>query len=157
MFQTEINTGESLVSFGLQQVGVWIVFMIWGVVSSEVPAAFSRSGIAGRALECAAILVIGPGPGALCGHLVRKLFPGAVNGGRWIWLLPTLLLSTILLGDILHSGVSRDLAELFFSPNDGEAWWAAMLFTCPVLGCSGYSLGIAGLLWRYPAKRNERQ
>ena len=144
MFRTEINTGESLISFGLQQVGVWIVFMVWGVVSSEAPAALSHFGTTGSVLECPAILFLGMGPGILCGHLIRSLSPRAAYAGRWIWILPAIFLSTTLLGAGLHSTLPRDSMDLFFPPSDGEAWWAAMFFTCPVLGCIGYSLGVTG-------------
>jgi hypothetical protein len=146
VFKTEIFTGESLFSFGLQQVGVWIAFMIWGLITSDVPAAFIRVGATGTPLECIAILSLVLGPGIFFGHLIRFLFPSATYSGRWIWLLPVMFLSAGLLADLFRDRLWQELADLFFPASDGEGWWAAMFFACPVLGCIGYSVGVAGRL-----------
>src|ERR1700689_4353653 len=88
--------------------------MVWGVVSSEVPTIFGHFGTTGRVLECVTILTLGLGPGMLCGRLVRFYFHGAAAAGRWVWLLPVILLSAALLVDLVHHGLPNALEELFF-------------------------------------------
>jgi hypothetical protein len=140
MFETEIDEVGSFLSFALQQVAVCIVSVIWALLTVDILRGLS-SPSGGNVLEALCIVALSFGPAAICGWLVQQSMPRVAASGRWIWLLPCLLVLA-LLSSFPHAMFMHNLAGLLYPEEQGEAWWAVALATYPTLGCLGYSLGI---------------
>src|SRR5665213_992448 len=154
MFETEIDEGRSFPSFAFQQVGVCIASVIWAG-TADIPRGLS-SASGGNVTEALCIITLAFLPALFCGFLVQRFMPGFASSGRWVWLLPSFLLFAMLVSS-LHSGIfARDVSDLFYPSNQGEAGWAVMLATYPTLGCLGYSLGII-FRARYEEKQGQRK
>ena len=139
MFETEIQ-GPSLLGFFVQQAGVSIGLVMWGLITVEVPRSFSTLNRPVAALlETLCIIVLAATPSFFLGRAVQSNAPTLALSGKRIWLLPTI--ATVLI-DVMSGPPLRNIEDLFFPIHDGEAWWAVFLATYPTVGCIAYSLGI---------------
>jgi hypothetical protein len=142
VFGTEIRKDGSFVAFVVQQVGVWIASVIWALITIEFPRWLSQFGPVANILEAATIITLAFGPAFLCARWVRATHPDFAFSGRWIWILPCVLLIASLLQSLRRPALLlRGFSAVLYPPPDGEQWWAVLLFTFPLLGCVGYSFG----------------
>jgi hypothetical protein len=72
------------------------------------------------------------------------VFPGLATA-RWVWLLPTAVLSLGLIWDFIDFGAGAEISEYFFCahPGRGEACLTRTFFTYPAWACVWYSIGAA--------------
>lgn len=132
-----------MVSFASQQLGGWVGFVLWALLTVPLPFWLSRYGPLGRAFEALSIATLTLGPAFLVGRGVQRWLPDIAVSGRWLWLVPSSFVSASLFSSLVHSTLGRDLVDLFYPPPEGEAWWAVLFFTYPTLGFIGYAVGIA--------------
>ena len=133
MFQREIKTSYSYGSFFAQQVMVVFVLSIFGALMTWLFSPFS-------AFALVAPLLIG----GVAGYLIEILFPGATIVGKWVWILPTVLLSWNTY-DWLSADVPlrEALANSFWpSPDSGERGLGSLL-TIPAIVSWGYVGGLS--------------
>ncbi len=71
---------------------------------------------------------------------IFQLLKGDETTGRWIWVVPTLLIILGIASGTRTFSFSYALSELFLPPPEGEAWWAVFLATNPAACCLAYSL-----------------
>jgi hypothetical protein len=142
MFSTEVKPDGGLPTFILQQLAVCCASMLWAAATVWLPMGLSGMGGLGKMFEASGVVALAMGPAFLCGRAVKSKFPKFEYSGRWVWLLPSALLAAMLVSFAFSSRLEQNVAELFFPPPEGEAWWGVLIFTYPTLGCVGYSLGI---------------
>jgi hypothetical protein len=142
MFEAKIDEAGPLVPFLIQQFGVCIASLFWGLVTIDFVGSLATK-TNGTAIEALVLILLGLGPACIAGILANSLPRRFVDPGCWIWLLPTGY-ALLMQGVALASGhFGEGLSELFCPPDDGEAFLGVWGFTYPWLGCLGYSLGIA--------------
>jgi hypothetical protein len=133
MFETVVRKEPSLAAYAAQQFAAPLVPSIAVFIFPpilDLPYGGHLGGLA-----------IALGAGFLLGRLVRKHLATAAEGGRWVWVIPSLLMSAGLLHDSIHFSIRYSLAEFFWPGPEGEAWLAFMLMTIPVFSSIGYSIG----------------
>jgi hypothetical protein len=141
MFQNEIRVGSSPWAFAAQQVGVPLGFVMWGLYSGELPRLISNLGRPlGAILEAIVIVTVAGLPAFFLGRLVGRNSSDFSDTGKWIWILPSMLVLMII---GLTGFRVRDTEDFLFPVYDGDAWWAVVMRTYPAIGCIAYSLGIA--------------
>lgn len=79
---------------------------------------------------------------------VRLVFP-KTSGGRWIGVLPAILMVGGLVSDTFTFSFTKALAELFFPGPDGEGLWAFALLTCPTISTLSYSATVTWPLFAH--------
>ena len=94
-------------------------------------------------IEVSRSVVVSAAAGFLIGWAVRRRLGRAVSGGKWIGVLPSILMIWALLNDAFTFSLAKALAELFFPGPDGEGWWAFGLLTCPTISTLSYSVAMA--------------
>ena len=81
------------------------------------------------------------GVGFGSGLLVQSRIPDAIEfGGRWVWVLPALLMSWGLVDDWIYFGRREVLLD--FAGGQGDAEWTLFFLVLPCLACGFYSLGM---------------
>lgn len=144
MFETEVHEDRSVVAFAVQQLGVWIISVIWALITVSLLVWLSQFGPVARMIEAASAIGLAFAPGFSGGRLIQSKYPHFAVSGRWVWVLPCIFVSALLLVFVTytHTPLSRSLADLFSPPNDLAGVLGVLFVTYPTLGCVGYSLGI---------------
>lgn len=143
MFQTDVDEGPSFPAFFLQQLAVCVAGVIWGAVSGECLAQLNGLGSVGAVVEAAGNITSALGAAFILGRMARSKLPSFAYSGRWVWLLPSVLMAALFLSSAFSSRLGTDLLDLVSPPSEGESLWAVALMLYPTLGCVGYSLGVA--------------
>jgi hypothetical protein len=73
---------------------------------------------------------------------IGRRAPSLVPTGRWIWILPVLLVTPIVVLEQLHPQPIPWLPESFFDTG-GEGFLAVFFLTLPTCSAIGYSIGMA--------------
>jgi hypothetical protein len=144
VFETEVHEDRSVFAFGSQQVGIWIGSVVWAFITVSLPVWLSQFGPVARVVEAISVIVLAFGPAFFYGRLIQAKYPHFAGSGRWVWLLPCIFMSALLLVFMFHVHVSlgRDIWEFFSPPDDLGGVLAVLFVTYPTLGCAGYSCGI---------------
>jgi len=119
--------------YPLTMLAVWPVSALLGTLglSGEHPSHIYFAGY--RALLC---LFVGP----IVGWAVGRMSPSRVTVGRWLWLLP----AVVLIPSIIHAmrtGPVPWLPEEFFITGDNEGL-GVVFITLPACSAIGYSVGM---------------
>ncbi len=148
MFDTEIESGPSILAWVIQQLAAPLLPMTLTLVA--VGAVGDATRAAGYAIDYYAAPVVGgafwvapPILGYGLGTLVRRLAPSAARVGRWVWVIPVAVLVLACVGVAL--GHREDLLLLVW-PRSGEEAWGYVLVTGPTLAAVAYSLAM-GQVW----------
>ena len=91
----------------------------------------------------------GYGIGRLVKHWLPRL---ARSGGKFVWVLPALVLIFALLNE-LRMGSSRIGSYFIARPGMGGEGWGIIVVTIPAVGCCFYSLAIALAIRFWRAQR----
>jgi hypothetical protein len=130
-----VEAGPSFGAFLAQQ----FTILSLGLLAMAVPAPSLEGGSLGSRV---ADVLVYSGASALAGTIaamvVRKVF-GSSESGKWIWVIPTLLIVIGLLHDSFHFSFAIALGDAFLPAADGEAWWVFMFLTLPAVACGTYS------------------
>jgi hypothetical protein len=139
----------SFLAFLLQQLFVPLASLLVVAIVPGVPWKFVQAGVSGQLIEVARCMMVSAVAGLVLGSIVRRVFP-KVSGGRWISVLPAILMVWGLVSDTFTFSFTTALAELFFPGPDGEGWWAFTLLTCPTISTLSYS---AAITWPFFARK----
>ena len=144
MFETEIHEDRSVVAFLIQQLAVWIISVIWALITASLPVWLSQFGPVARMFGAASVIGLASAPAFFGGRLIQYSYPHFAVSGRWVWVVPSIFLLALLVVFVIytHEPLSRNLADLFSPRNDLGSVLAALFVTYPTLGCVGYSVGI---------------
>jgi hypothetical protein len=115
-----------------------ILFWVPGVSWS-----FVQQGIVGQIVEVGRCLLPSSAAGFALGILARRFFPGLRSAGKWVGVLPSVLMVWALLHDGFLFSFAKEFLKLFFPGPDGEGWWLFMFLTCPTSGTLCYSAAMA--------------
>ena len=143
LFTSSADEEPSFLAFLLQQLFVPLAALLILAVVPGVPWRFVQAGIGGQVIEVSRSVVVSAAAGFLIGLAVRRRLGRAVSGGKWIGVLPSILMIWALLNDAFTFSLAKALAELFFPGPDGEGWWAFALLTCPTISTLSYSVAMA--------------
>jgi hypothetical protein len=107
-------------------------------------AVLSRLGFSGElssnkffaGYEALLCLFVGPFIGWIVGHLK----PSFVSSGRWIWILPAMIIVPDMVRQLLHQSIPW-IPEYFFATNANERL-GVYLGTLPTCSAVGYSIGM---------------
>ena len=142
MFENEIDEGMSFPAFLLQQIGVFLAFVLWGGLGSGWIGSFPLLRDGGP-LTAATNAAWGLIPAFFAGRWIRANDRWSAHSGGYIWLLPVGLLVWALISGAVHSTLARDFRDLLYPPHEDKLdGLVVVLFTVPTLGCIGYSVGI---------------
>jgi hypothetical protein len=115
---------------------------MWSLLTGAVPNALEA--YAGQPLEIVIEIlwsfVIGWGLALVLALLVRRIFPDAARWGKWVWLLPVVLLTLGVIADAVQSTPRAALKGFFYYGRDGEDSLGFFLITFPTFSCVIYSL-----------------
>ena len=139
----------SFLAFLLQQLFVPLTSLLILAIIPAVPWRFVRAGVSGQLVEVTRCMVVSAVAGFVLGSVVRRLFPRVRSGGKWIGVLPVILMVWALLSDTFTFSFAKAFAELFFPGPDGEGWWAFALLTCPTISTLSYSVAMARPLFAH--------
>lgn len=135
MFETVVRKEPSLLAYGAQQFAAPLLPLLAVLIVSPL---FS-------ALPDSEVLLIGNLVFALIvafslGRFARDHFPTAAEGGRWVWIIPSLFMSAGLVHDAVQFSMGYCLREFFFPAPQGEAGLCFLLITVPVFSSICYSI-----------------
>ena len=142
-FASPDDEEPSFLAFLLQQLFVPFAALLTLAVVPGVPWRFVQAGIVGQLIEVSRSVLVSAAAGFLLGLAVRRLVGHAPSGGKWIGVLPSILMIWALLYDAFTFSLAKALAGLFFPGLDGEGWWAFVLLTCPTISTLSYSVAMA--------------
>ena len=141
MFTNSVASEPPVLRFIVQQFGVPLCAFATALIAPN-PFQTSnglRSQICFVSLEVAYMVAIG----ALLAFLAVTFFDLA-STGRWVWLIPSILLVWALVEDSLDFSIWQAISEAFW-PSVGEAGLGFIILTSPTLACISYSASIAFL------------
>jgi hypothetical protein len=121
---------------------------MWALLTASVPPALGT--YAGTyvsqpleiAIEILWSFVVGWGWAFALALAVRRVFPSASRSGKWVWVLPLLMLTAGFLWDCTLFPLRQAISELLYYGSAGEASWGFLLFTSPTCSCIVYSFAM---------------
>jgi hypothetical protein len=141
LFTIPEDDEPSFIAFLLQQLLVPLASLLILAVVPAVPESV-QAGTSGQIVEVVRCMVVSAIAGFVLGSAARRWSPSVRSGGKWIGVLPSILLVWALLSDTFTFSFTKALAELFFPGPDGEGWWAFVFLTCPTISTLSYSAGM---------------
>ncbi len=145
MFTTEVNDSRSLAAWSTQQVAIpilsWILTYIAMLVPETILARRATNLVMDAGIEAFLTTILFWSSGFILAILIRQIFPSAAPTGKWIWVLPTLLVVYLIAWDFAKVGNPIVLIEYFYPK--GEQAWIAYLAVFPTYACIAYSLGMS--------------
>lgn len=80
--------------------------------------------------------------GFIVGYKLQAALPRAIeSGGRWVWILPSLVLMWGLTVELAR-GPNSQVADFFALPPSGTGGLLMLLFTLPLVASCFYSVGV---------------
>jgi len=115
------------------------------IASIPFSTVFSKLGFSGEhssgkffgGYEALVCLFVAP----FIGWIVARLKPSFVPSGRWIWILPVMVIVPDTIRQLLHQQSIPWLPEYFFATAGNEGL-GVYLFTLPMCSAAGYSVGM---------------
>jgi hypothetical protein len=124
MFQTEIRNEPSLLAYMAQQFAVPICSLFFAFLGGNV-------------IGCYVVVSV---LAACLAFFVGSTFPQSSESGKWVWVILTLFLATVLISDSVERSVPHALRMLFYPPDEPESGWVFVMLTLPTLGTISYSV-----------------
>jgi hypothetical protein len=153
MFRAEIAPEAGILSWVIQQIAAPLPLVFWALLVSPLERVVapwlqvSRNGF-----DLLLYLPAGWTLSFLFAILVQRKFPVAIVFGRWIWVLPVLLLALAFCSDAARFSIIYAFALFFYPGLEGEGQWAFALATCPTGSAIAYSLGMIWSAHRQASK-----
>jgi hypothetical protein len=128
LFGTTVRNEPSLVAFALQQLFIPLITLVGMLLGTSQ---FDRPDSTLSMKICADIFYLAGAciAGGLAGAFARRVFLVG-ESGRWIWVIPTLLVFVELVWDSIHLSIRCAFAYMFLPPP---------FIVAPVIGCMTYS------------------
>src|SRR5579862_4279220 len=139
LFGSFKDDGSPVVAFLSQQLVLPIAsLIIIMIVTPEIPWKYVQAGTKGQLIQVALNIAVSAIVGIVLGTLVLRTIPTMRAMGKWIGLIPSILITGALVSDAHTFTLTTALAEFFFPGPDGEGWWAFWFFTCPTISTVCY-------------------
>jgi hypothetical protein len=144
------DSEPGLLSYGLQQVAVPVASLIPMGVVVEVAELSAPSSIPGRIIAAGCCFAAAAIVGLIYGVSIWRLFPNARSTGKWVWIIPILILLLGLVLDLAAFSLRVALRDLFIPRPRGQEWLVVWLGTCPAISSVFYSAAMtAGFRHRW--------
>jgi hypothetical protein len=153
LFTTHVRNEPSFVAYLLQQIGVPLFSLLLLLTLVSGAESLFQSKATGRIIEAIVGIAVAVSIGFLGGAAVGRIVPSARSSGRWVWVVPALALLWAFFHDAFRTSPKDSFRELFFASQNGEAWWAFVLLTCPAISTLSYSVA---MVWRSRLRTEER-
>jgi hypothetical protein len=148
MFGSEVEREIGFLPWLAQQIAAPALPLMWVLLTASGPPALGTYAgtYVGQPLEITIEIVwyfvIGWGLGFALALAVRCVFPSASRSGKWVWVLPLLMLTAGFIWDCTLFPFRQAISELLYYGSAGEASWGFVLFTSPTCSCIVYSLAM---------------
>jgi hypothetical protein len=148
MFKTELEGESGFLPWLAQQIAAPFVPLMWALLTANVPPALARyaGSYTGQppeiAIEVLWSFVIGWGLAFALALAVRYVFPGASRSGKWVWVLPLLILTAGFIWECTLFPFRQAIKDAFYYGSAGEASLGFSLITFPTCSCIVYSLAM---------------
>jgi hypothetical protein len=133
------ETEPGLLSYGLQQIAVPVASLFPSALVVEATSSFAPSGTLERIIAVGCCFAASAIVGVIYGVLIRNLFPGARSTGKWVWIVPVLILLIGLILDFSAFSLKVALRDSFIPRGGGKEWLVVWLVTCPAISTVFYS------------------
>ncbi len=174
MFDTEITSEPSILSWAAQQLLAVIGPLAWAITTSVVVSSAERTlvspilgiseadwwlwvvPIAGLAEKAWWTFFVGP-VGFFLALLVSRLFPTAASVGRWVWIIPTAGFLFFFLGSVSQMPMWNVVEEFFWPASHGDGPLLIRFVTFPTWSSICYSLGMLLPARRFKSEKAKLQ
>ncbi len=135
-------------AFGVQQVVAPIASMIiGGIAGVSLAEIFSAAGF--KRIGDFFVILLPLLVGLILGYSLRNRFQVATQSGRWVWILPTCIWTSVFIDELVRFP-GRVVEDMFY-PGRPDTGLGLVLFTLPAAASIFYSIGVVIAAWR--AKR----
>ena len=141
----------TFLSFLVQQVLVPAVALLMLALIPGAPRPL-WAGITVQIVDVGRGLLGSAAAGFALAFAARRFFPSARSGGKWIGVLPSLLMVWALVYGTFRLSLAQAFLVLFFPGPDARGWFLFVILTCPTAAALCYSAAMAWPLFgRKPA------